>query len=600
MKRVFLKFLPILLLFFSMCDRTFLDETVTTDLELDVVFNDSTYTVGVLNEIYRQVGFDVDPGRFSQGNSSYGGLQTACDEAKFRILPVITTDVMFVTGTVNPVTVTGDAWNNCYTNIRRVNVFLANVDRSPLSRTYRETLKAEARFLRAWYYHILLRHYGGVPLIGDKVFTLDDDLNLPRNTFKEVVDYIVSECEALVPLLPAKPMGFNNGRAGSGACHALISRLRLYEASPFYNGSTWGADVSGFDKALVGYAAYDRERWKVAYEAAYRVMALQQYELYHSDNSHEEGEGHHYQPGFGYHAVQNSSNYGLQGCYIELIFEQKKPDGDYRWNLISPPTHRWQNPTPPNGGTPYQEIVDAFPMRDGTPYDRAVSDYDPYNDRDRRLFFAIAYDGMRMPFEDHGTWANIYTYVGHCSPDEIYVGTPTGYYINKFLSRWETAGSVHSSSQNQALMRYAEILLNYAEARNEYYGEADTPEGRNSVYQVLKDLRKRAETYPGADDMYGLKPNMNQAEMREAIQYERRIELCFEGHRFFDVRRWMIADVTESRQMTGMEITKHTDDTKTYRRIDVAKHSFNRASYLWPIPNIEVSRSPNLKQNPYY
>ena len=143
----------------SCSERGFLDETVTTDLDIDVVFGDSTYTAGFLNDIYRDIGFDTDPNRFAPG----GGLQTASDEARFRRSSTITTDVMFATGTINPVLVSNDAWRICYANIRKVNVFFENIERSPIKGSIKNQYIAEARFLRAWYYGLLLRHYGGVP-----------------------------------------------------------------------------------------------------------------------------------------------------------------------------------------------------------------------------------------------------------------------------------------------------------------------------------------------------------------------------------------------------------------------------------------------------
>jgi hypothetical protein len=116
-------------------------------------------------------------------------------------------------------------------------------------------------------------------------------------------------------------------------------------------------------------------------------------------------------------------------------------------------------------------------------------------------------------------------------------------------------------------------------------------------------LRERAGIDAGGSSMYGLKAGMSKDEMREAIRLERRIELAYEGHRFWDVRRWMIADETENKMMTGMQPQRQqaNDPTSTtFTRFDVYQHVFHKQMYLWPIPNREVSKSPQLKQNPYY
>ena len=159
------------------------------------------------------------------------------------------------------------------------------------------------------------------------------------------------------------------------------------------------------------------------------------------------------------------------------------------------------------------------------------------------------------------------------------------------------------TSQAYPVIRYAEILLNYAEAANEYYGPnyEETLGGQKvSPYEVLKLLRKRAAIEPGDDGMYGLKPNMSQDEMREAIRLERRLELAFEGHRFFDVRRWMIADQTDNKVMHGCEVTRAADGSKTWQEVEVRTHTFRKAMYFYPIPYKETVKSEDLLQNPYY
>jgi hypothetical protein len=143
-------------------------------------------------------------------------------------------------------------------------------------------------------------------------------------------------------------------------------------------------------------------------------------------------------------------------------------------------------------------------------------------------------------------------------------------------------------------MRYAEIILNAAEATNEYFG----PTAR--VYDLLKMLRIRAEITPGAGSSYGLKAGMTKDEMRTVIQRERQVELAFEEHRYWDVRRWKIAPQTSNKEMHGMQVTMQPNGSFTYNVITVRNHVFTPAMYLWPIPQSEITKSPSLKQNPGY
>ncbi len=581
--RFYLLWLILVIVVSTSCeDRSFLDETATTDLNIDVVFSDSTYTVGFLSEIYREIGFDSDPGRFCDQFNRYGGLQNACDETEYRASSTITSDVMFARGTVNPVIISTDAWEKPYQNIRRVNIFLQNVDRSPLSESRKKTYKAEARFLRAWYYHILLKHYGGIPLIGDVVYQDPKEIKPVRNAFAECVDYIVSECDSAAQNLIVKPTGRNYGRVGAGACKALKSRVLLYAASKLYNGSDYAPE--GFPKELLGYPEYNSERWKTAMEAAQDLMHSQVYSLY-VDNAEE--------PGRAYYRIFVAADWSGEGSTKGTIFEFQRAKSYYHQQLFNPPSRGGGG-----GGYPYQNLVDAYPMGDGSKFDwnNPAHAANPYQNRDPRFGNTIVRD--QTPIQDGATEnvpVNIYLNENGTpsSQDAVYTGTPTGYYICKFTHRLTAANWVAAPTQARPLMRYAEILLNFAEAANEYSGPSQ------EIYNCLTAIREAAGILPGSEGLYGLKANMNQDEMRQAIRDERRIELAIEGHRFWDVRRWMIVEETESKTMTGLEVRK-SGSTKTYTRFNIRPHVFRKAMYFWPIPNKEVSKSPDLKQNPYY
>jgi len=581
----------------SCSNKSFLDETVTSDLTTDVIFSDSTYTEGFLSEIYRDLGFDTGPGRFSNSSESFGGLQGASDEAEFKASHTITSDMLFATGSVNPIVVATDSWEKPWQDIRRVNVFLQNVDNAPLSDSKKTAFKCEARFLRAWYYFILLRHYGGVPLIGDVVYGPGDEIKTTRDTFADCIDYIVSECDAIAPLMAFRPSGMDYGRAGAGACMALKSRALLYAASPLFNG---GVEVpDGYPKELVAYPSYDKNRWKTAMDAAKAIIDRGVYTLFMSDpaNDYSVSDPNLHANGFFWaFLASDKAQYGSQ---LELLVELQQAKGQDREKLFNPPSRGGSS----GGGFAYQELVDAFPTINGLSIadDPSYNDQNPYMNRDPRLYLTVCFDQHPLFNAATTSMTPVNTYLKEdgtaFDQDGVHTGTPTGYYICK-MQHWEATAANYfiGVPQSRPQIRYSEILLNYAEAANEWYAPANPTE---DIYNALILIRQRAGILPGNDGLYGLKANMTSDEMRVAIQNERRIELALEGHRFFDVRRWMIAPQTDSQMMTGMEVQLKSGK-KVYTRFNVRQHVWRPAMYFWPIPYAETSKSPDLIQNPYY
>lgn len=605
-----LKFIMCLLFLWSLvsCNEDFLDQTQTTDLDENKVFSDSAYTAGFLTQIYVDVGFDTDLDRFNGWGTKGGGLQVASDEAEFIQSNAISTGMMFATGTVNPVTVTTDVWEKCYRNIRRANLFMKKVDGAPIVESVKQQYKSEARALRAWYYFILLRHYGGIPLIGDKVYGMGDEIKTTRNTFAECVNYIVSECNSILDsnTLSPRMRGRNNGRVSEAFCHGLISRVLLYAASPLFNGSGFGTDET---RELLGYPDYDKNRWKDALDAARKALTMTGNFRLFDYPMNDQGK---YEPGFGFYAIffppdfNNITEYEGQtfdgGAYCELIFEKKGSEGTTVMSFLDPPSCGGRG----DAGYIYKDLADAFPMIDGKPIGESAYTFDPLRpnvNRDPRFANTVIYDSCKVY---SGGDANhiVYTRQGYgATMDAVHSGTPTGFYIRKMINRNCAANYWVAPPQNRPLIRYAEILLNYAEAANEFYGPDYTEylgEQEMSVYTALKLIRKRAGINAGINGMYGLKPNMTQEEMREAIRLERRLELAFEGFRFFDVRRWMIAEQTDNAMMHGLEITGESNGSKSWREFNVRKHVFRKGMYFWPIPYQETVKSPDLLQNPFY
>jgi hypothetical protein len=561
---------------FSCKKSGFLDQTVTSSLDEKSTFSDSTNSMAFLNQIYVDIGFTQDPRRFSASGYA-AGLEAASDEAEGPNASSSNGFVQFATGSVNPSVVPDDAWRIPYKNIRAVNQFLKHLPTIPFSANQKKLSEGEARFLRAWYYTMMIHHYGGVPLIGDSIYTADSKIDATRKTYKECVDYILSECDFAASVLPNIQSGAQYGRVSRGAALALKARVLLYAASPLFNGGGSGELAS-----IVGYPDADPNRWKLAADAAEAVIAINAFSLNYDSTTHAGEKGFGFQQLF----MKRFNN--------EYILARMMDGNKYLESLWDVPSRGGSG-----GAFPYQELVDAFPMANGLPITDPASGYDPqhpYKNRDPRLDYTIMHDSTLRPIFGANQPSPILLYTNTAtnppvaaSGDAVFKGTPTGFYIYKMVDRDVLNNGLATTPRCMPLIRYAEILLDYAEAKNETLSAPDP-----AIYSVLENIRKRAGLRP-----FTLPVGLTKDQMREVIRLERRLELAYEGHRFFDVRRWKIAGQTESQIMHGMEV-KRNGSNVTYNIFNVRKHNFTPAMYLWPLPLSEIAKSPELKQNPGY
>jgi len=612
---------PLMSGFLVSCKKnSFLQANNTTNLTQSVIFSDSAYTVGFLANIYSNIDFSASPSRFTYTTLSgagipCGGLDAASDESEVSHT-YSTTALAFALGSVDQNNVTDDAFKTCYGQIRAVNQLFQNLSKAPLQSVLKTEMLAEARFLRAYYYFILLEHYGGVPIVGYNVYDYTQPIPETRATFDQTVTYIISQLDSAQKVLPMIQTGANLGRASGSICMALKARLLLYAASPMFNEPNGMANKGPLDiassaqKPLVGYTDYQLSRWALAKNAAYAVISLGQYRLA-TDSNYLSGYGE--EGAFQYMFTQRQNP--------EYIFQYNQPQSgglaaNYLEGLFNPPSR-----TGANGAFPYQSMVDAFPMHNGKAITDPTSGYDPnnpYANRDPRLRYSIVYNGSLLPIRENNGSIPGYSPIITALPfvdgveqqggqDAVHQGTITGYYNNKMVDPASVANAGLASPTNRCLpiIRFAEMLLDYAEASNELNGPTD------SVYLSLELIRKRAGISPGTTldiagrPTYGLAAGMSQAQMRTAIQNERRIELAYEGHRFFDVRRWLIADQAESQQEYGMQVDMNSTTgsnvvTLSYKPFAVRKHNFSTRMYLWPFPQSEVGKGRGLIQNPGY
>ncbi|MDB5135061.1 MAG: hypothetical protein JWP37_1664 [Mucilaginibacter sp.] len=456
-----------------------------------------------------------------------------------------------------------------WTGIRMANEFVTNIGVVPVQQTYngfsmKYVWKSEARFLRAYFYFELVKRFGGVPLLGNKVYTINDNISLPRNSFDECIKYITSECDAIKDSLLTNPIispNANYGRVTKGAAMALKARVLLYAASPLFN----GGNIDGANP-LTGYPTADPSRWALAAQAAKDVMDLNSFSL---------------DPSF--------TDVFLTQNNPEIIFIRQGDNGNSVESANGPvgfPAAKGLGRT-----SPTQDLVDAFPMNNGLPITDPSSGYNstnPYVNRDPRLSYTVLYNGAQ--------WLNtqLQTFEGGQSkPNTGQQQTLTSYYMRKFMGNFENANSYGAHNEDWVILRYAEVLLDYAEAENE-----TLPAPGTDVYSAIIDLRKRAGISAGTDGMYGLKTGLSQAGMRTVVQNERRIELAFEENRFFDIRRWKIAETVMNLPRRGETIIQSGNAT-TYNIINVLTTKFTQPKmYLYPIPYDEVLKNPNMKQNP--
>lgn len=482
-------------------------------------------------------------------------------------------------------------WEHYYQGIRSATYFINHIGTNDeILRLGGQKLinqyKAEARFLRAFYYFMLLRQYGPVVIVGNKELAVDvpvSELLLPRSSFDECVDYVVNQLDSaasVLPVVPAQDMDY--GRATKGAALAVKSRLLLYAASPQYNGNTQYAAFKKQDGTSMISQTYGHEKWKRAADAAKEVIDLGVYHLYHDPNGD---------------ILKTQRDILLVPWNGECIFARKS-NGLANWDVHC--SVRRAGGWCGIGAT--QEMVDAFFMKDGKPITQSslysengfvngVSTM--YRNREPRFYAFVVYHGQKFKGGTiTGDSVTVdFTYSGK---DGKQVGgedyTHTGYLVYKNVSPDTDRIAGKYSNRPLVLLRLGEIYLNYAEALAEYGGAANEQE----ALKYLNLIRERAGI-PGYGSGINDLPVPTGAALIEKIRMERRVELAFETHRWFDIRRWNIAGQVMG-EMHGMNIDKNGNEY--FQRTVVATHSWKNAYYWWPIPQYEMDRSRLIVQNP--
>jgi hypothetical protein len=614
-------FFATFLLFTISCKKNFLNTQ-----PLDKISSEATWADGPLSEafiynIYSSLGY---------GGFEEQALAAYTDEAMFthagRNINTFTqgsetaSNIGWVSDTYR--------WDPMYQAIRKANIA---IDRLPTStfndNALRDKLLGEAHFLRAYYYHQLLRFYGGVPII-DKPYGLNEDYTIARNTFAECVTFISADLDKAAQLLDGKPTVA--GRTSKLAALALKARVLLYAASDLHDGPTAKANsatLSGYANLdLLAYPSGDRvARWNAAKTAAKAVIdAGQGYLLgLSAPVTPDEGKMNYISISLG-----GKSAIGDAAAASELIFQRSHtalytqednwPLGGIHYGINNGPNgyHNWA------GNTPIQQLVDDYEMMDGTKFDwnNPVHKADPYTNRDPRFYATILYDGsnwkprpsdvaakdpanqIQTGYYPDGAGGTINGIDTRESVVENWNGSRTHYYTRKYIDPNPALADNQSNAQviPWPFIRYTEMVLNYAEACIELGQDA---EARTWLNKIRFRSGMPAITESGAA-------------LKTRYRNERRIELAYEEHRYHDARRWMIPLQTVGRGIKAINVTATLLPGKTalvpyrydktvykytYTVVDNTENEtrvWNDKMYYRPISRDEVSRNSKLVNNP--
>jgi hypothetical protein len=581
-------FLVLALMLMVSCSKSALDTKPSTQFAEQDVWSDASLVQLNLNSLYGGI------------PAGFGLTANICDESR----PSSGADVNMANMLLSPDNSGWGNWNGHFKNIRACNVFLENVSKLPATTalfdgvTVNNRYKGEAIFLRAYYYQLLINYFGGVPLIKTS-YKLTDSFSIARSSYADCVKFITDECDAAAALLPSVNTGVNNGRATKGAALALKARVLLYAASDLHNSSTFSSSAH---PELVGYTDANRsQRWQAAKDASKAVIDLGIYSLFNPA------------PASGNEATINYQKYftsiqGTEDIYVRFFNVSANQGANY-WVVV------------PNGfggieavgGT--SELVDAFEMSDGTTFSRTNPDQNlqPYLNRDPRFYASLLYEGAifrprpssyatidPIGVLQAGTWEvwdaasnSVKLKFGLDSRNSALYGggyNNTGTSMFKFVNPKTDMFVNQSADLTWRMMRYSEVILNYAEACIELGLDA---EARTYVNMI----RTRA----------GM-PNFTEsgAALKARYQNERRTELIYEDHRFFDVRRWMKGS-DAYHDIHGVDIvykcdpvTHVTATIPTITPTTIMTGSWNDKAYFMPISRDEMNKNKKLFNNPGY
>ena len=619
MKNIFKYILIASSLLFALSSCNWLDQVPEDELTLEMVFNDKTRTEDWLAGVYAGI---ADPYWDHMKFAGYDAMSDDCT------LPQAWTTfgwniLNMVAGNWSPASEWQmNYWTELPKYIRSAYIFMENVKPLPsagVPASEVELMKNEARFLIAYYYWLLLESYGPIPFSPGLVSSdaSYDELMLEQTPFDTIVDWIDNELIETAKNLPAFYINNNKfGRATSVMCHAVRARMLLFAASPLVNGNSDYAGYKNKSGENLFSTAASLEKWERAADACKELIDLAEsngYGLYYEMNA-----AGQIDPFLSY---QNMMFTRWSDGNKEILFP--RPGGCELWDYEK---HAQPRGSGGNGALGVsQSLVDAFFMKNGLPIENPMSGYSEtgfstssdlrtntawslgsptatpgeittagtynmYCNREPRFYVSVLYNdawyrqsSRRTEFHNHSMDGG-----GYDSPQ-------AGYLIRKKVSP-----DVHVMNNTYVyrpgiLYRLGEVYLNYAEALNE------CDPGNPDVLIYLNKIRERAGVPMYNDGNDRITVNASDKEvMRELIRKERRVELCIEGIRYNDLRRWKEAETVLTGQVEGMNVNATIKDEYFKRtKLDIVR-SYKKAFYFQPVPASEMDKNPNLVQNPYW
>lgn len=569
-------FLSLLL---TSCEEMSLDPDVESTFGDEDTWKFPNYAEGVLMNAYANV-----PSRFTNYNNNF--LDVATDNAVTNNYGSAIYDLA-TAASLSPQHNPVGSWNTPYDQFRNIHLFLENglgdnvnydITDEETNQQIKDRLKGEAYFLRAWWGFQLLQNFGGKTddgqALGYPIITrtlsdaeFEDAKNVNRNTYEECVEQIKADIDTAFAYLPRQYKGGNTvtgiqglGRADRQVAAALRSRVALYAASPAYQPDNITV-ITGMGHFKVNNQSAYTDKWITAAEDAQEALKVM----------------------IGNVSGLKANDFNANNTPDEFIW--RTYHGDHVMENYNFPPFNYGN-----GFTgPSQNLIDAFPGKNGYPITDPRSNFDPehpYAHRDPRLALNVLHNGQNFlgdPLE---------TYEGGKDSDEAdYQGTRTGYYLRKWLDVDDDLLNPENSSaahHYHALIRKTELLLNFAEASNEAWGPTTVgPNCNQSALDAIKTIRDNAGI--NSSDYVEEVAAQGKDAFRKLIQNERRIELAFENQRYFDMRRWLLP-LNES--VKGIKIVKNQDGSLEYSEEEVEQRPFNDIKYYYePIPYNEQVKS---------
>lgn len=635
------------------------DDYFSDEIKLDTIFSKARYIEAYM---WGAAAHFPDEGNLLQSNYTPGPLAT--DEAFTSFYTIHDYNGMrYILGEITAGSMYSlNTWGNLYQIIRKCNTILMRIDEaSDITAIKRAEILGITRFIRAYAYYNILIDYGPPILLGDEIMPSNEQMQYydrPRSTYDEAVEYICNELEVAADLLPVTLPLMEFGRPTKGAAYGLIARLRLIHASPLYNGGDAARQAFGnwkrsTDGAQYVSQTYDEKRWALAAAAAKRVMDMQGsggplYRLHVVEADSETPslpEGVTSDPNYYKTWPDGAAGIDHFKSYSDMFTGESviPTNPEYVWGRRSSSiTENTRMSFPQkldgwNGMCVTQKVVDTYYMCDGRTINNSSESY-PYSEtgftneiktfsgyrlnagvsnmyanREMRFYASVGFSECFWPMSSStssGYYNQTITYYFDSPNGKGGVSAPqdcpiTGYVIKKYIHPNDAWGGTNARRMDKGfpIIRYAEILLSYAEALNNLT-TAHTIEVNGQQQTFSRDVEEIKNAFNLVRYRAGL-PGLNGSEdaktIQNLIEKERMIEFLFENRRYYDVRRWGIYEETESEPIRGMNIEgpKEVFYTKVIpNTARIGARIVNRKLILLPIPLNEVRILPSLDQNP--